>query len=100
MSVSFVAQSIEKTRRIVLKYAPAETRIFLFGSRARGQGLRGSDVDVGFLGKKPVEKIYFSRIHQELEESSVPFQVDLVDFFGKSERFRKIALKKTILWKS
>lgn len=78
-----------------------EMKIFVFGSRARGDFRSGSDVDIGFIpqGSFDVKKISF--LKEKLEDSSqIPYKVDIVNFNEVSDEFRDHALKETILWKN
>ena len=59
---------------------------------------RHSDVDIGFLGKEALDQRVIRKISDELEESVVPYHIDLVDFFKVDTRFKKIALKRISLW--
>ena len=74
------SQIIRQVRKIVLqglKRYPVE--VYLFGSRATGQAGTISDIDVAVNPIKPLPLGLLSRIRQELEESNVPYHVDLVD---------------------
>jgi len=75
-------------------------KIFLFGSRVRGDFRRGSDIDVGFynMGKSSFQKLKI-QLGLYLEESIVPYHVDLVNFNLVNPEFSKIALKEIEVWK-
>jgi len=75
----------------------SEHFVFLFGSRARGNKSRTADVDIGILGKKPIGKIYY-KIIDEIEESIVPYKVDVIDFSLADEKFKKIAMQNIEVW--
>lgn len=97
------AVSLEKylgiVRETIMKYVNADQyTVFLFGSRASGVGNSQSDVDVGVLGDEPLPYRIRTKVLSELEESIVPFPVDLVDFSEVDEDFRNVALKDAILW--
>jgi predicted nucleotidyltransferase len=77
---SMKSQIIRQVRQIVLqglKRYPVE--VYLFGSQATGQAGTISDIDVAVNPIKPLPLGLLSRIRQELEESNVPYHVDLVD---------------------
>ena len=75
-------------------------RIFLFGSRARGQVTRGSDFDIGITGLSKNEFENLTRKFQEfLDQSIVPYSVDLVNFDRVAPEFRKQAEKHIRIWK-
>ncbi len=76
---------------------PSEHFVFLFGSRAKENNKKSSDVDIGIMGKKPIGKIYY-KIVDKIEESIVPYKVDIVDFSMVEEKFKKIAMKKIEVW--
>lgn len=92
-------RSLKTVKSIVLQHTPKRTKVFLFGSFAQGKKRRGSDIDVGFLGAKKIDHSLFYQIRNDIEETEVPFRVDLVDFYGKDKVFKDIALKHTIPWK-
>ena len=72
--------------------------VFLFGSRADNNYRHDSDVDVGFWANEGLDKNLFIKINELLEESIVPYHIDLVDFSRTNESFRKIALKNIVIW--
>jgi len=71
--------------------------VYLFGSRTRGKANQSVDVDIGIWGENPLETIYHSIIN-DIEESIIPYDVDIIDLYLTSEEFRKHALKDAILW--
>ena len=86
-------------REIVQKHIdPRETTVFLFGSRAAGKASPHSDIDVGLYEKSPLSALVLSDIAEELEESIVPYKVDVVDFSKVDDNFKKIALKDIEIW--
>jgi len=68
--------------------------LFLFGSRANGQARKFSDFDIGIKGKKPLSLKTVALIKEALEDSDLPFEVDVVDMAGAAEKFKKLALTK------
>ncbi|MBU3662736.1 MAG: nucleotidyltransferase domain-containing protein [Bacteroidetes bacterium] len=87
------------TKQIVLKHIDSNKyQVFLFGSRAYGNEKFFSDIDIGILGKEAVNSIILADLEAELEESLVPFKVDLVDFNKVSIDFKNQAMQKIIKW--
>lgn len=74
-----------------------EYKVFMFGSRATQKFKNYSDVDVGILGKKPLGKLYYKIINL-IEESVIPYKVDIVDFALVDEQFKNIALQEIEIW--
>jgi len=78
-----------------------KAKIFLFGSRARGDSKRGSDADIG------IEAIHYDafrklkiEFNEFWEESLIPFHVELIYFDQVSSDFKKQALKDIVVWKA
>ena len=90
---------IDITREIILSIIDRNnTTVFLFGSRAENSARSNSDIDIGFMCEKKIEDKLFNRIRAALDESIVPFHVDLIDFNNCDTRFREIALEKIEIW--
>ena len=86
-------------KNIVLKHIDVQNyKVFIFGSRAVGNVSKFSDLDIGVIGTKPLDPRTIFEMEHELEESLVPYKVDIVDFFNVDEAFKKMALKKIIEW--
>lgn len=69
---------------------------FLFGSRVNGGNRPWSDVDVGIFGPHPIPGSVLEKIRGDLDDSSLPYRVDLVDFKKTSQNFKKVASINTI----
>ena len=92
---------LEQMRDLVLRVTSnLDCTIFLFGSRARGECRRSSDIDIGFSG---LSEALFTKVRDrllsELEESVIPHHVDLVNMDMVAGDFRDIAMEKVIVWK-
>ncbi len=77
---------------------PTGSRFFLFGSRANGSAGFAADIDIGIWPQEPLNDTILSKRQEIIEDSFVPYQVDLVDFSKVSENFKQQALKKIIPW--
>lgn len=64
-----------------------EYRVYLFGSRATGRQRRGSDYDVAIEAQGEMSSA-LSRAREALEESTIPFQVDVVNLADASGALR------------
>lgn len=68
-------------------------KVVLFGSQSTGKAKRYSDLDIGIVGEDSVPLETIQYIQEDLEESNVPYMVDIVDMKHTSQYFRDIALK-------
>lgn len=63
-------------------------KVWLFGSRARGDYKRYSDIDLLMDPDHEITSSRLSEIREALEESSLPFKVDLVRASELAEPYR------------
>ncbi|KLL02469.1 MAG: hypothetical protein MRERC_1c057 [Mycoplasmataceae bacterium RC_NB112A] len=72
-------------RQILNKYPH---KFYAYGSRAKGKAWKFSDLDLCFLDDIPRSVV--NDIKEELEESGLPFFVELVNWKHMSPSFREI----------
>ena len=71
----------------------------MYGSRATGKAKKWSDYDVGVMGnERLVPKDRLVALRGDLEESSLPVLVDVVDFNKVNDDFKKVAMEKVVWW--
>jgi len=75
---------------------PKDCQVFVFGSRTTGKARKFSDIDVGIKSSKPIPWWKLSAIEEALEESDLPYTIDVVDFNLVSEKFKQVAERKII----
>ena len=93
-------RDLETTRKIVLKHLKGyRAKVYLFGSQAAGKAYRYSDIDVAILPLQKLPELTFFNIREELEESDVIRNVDVVNLAETDEKFRKRVEEEGILWK-
>jgi len=73
-------QAIEELRGLVLAaLADRDATVWLFGSCARGDARQHSDIDIAILPHDQVPSGFFAELAADFEESTIPYDVDLVD---------------------
>lgn len=78
-----------------------DVTVILFGSRGRGDYLGTSDMDVGILPRKEVSKSKITLFRERIENSNIPYKVDVVDLSRASKEFTQKVLKEgVVIWKS
>ena len=90
---------LNQVRKILLDHLKGyRFQLFLFGSQTTQQAGRTSDIDVGILPMAPLPKGLLSEIREELEESHIPYPVDLVDLSRSNPEFLQHISQKGIRW--
>jgi uncharacterized protein len=93
-------RGVERIRAMVLDaFAPYDAEVWLFGSCASDEAKQASDVDVGVLPRAPVPQRVFADLVVDLEESTVPYDVDLVDLRHVTPEFRAEVQRTGIPWR-
>jgi predicted nucleotidyltransferase len=82
------------SKLLVAPIKEAGGQLWVFGSRARGDHRKFSDLDILVAGPVPLGLI--SSVGEKLEESSLPFRVDLVFEPNLAESYRDRVLRERI----
>jgi hypothetical protein len=91
---------LEKLKEVLLRFLKDEdVKVVLFGSRARGDFVSTSDVDVGIIIGEGVDRKKLILLREYLEEINIPYKVEIVDFAAVSDEFKQMALKEALVWK-
>lgn len=86
---------LPEMKTIIANYLDLQKyRLFLFGSRSEGTNRQFSDYDLGVLGPKKVSARDLALMSADLDDSNIPYRVEVVDFQNVSESFRRLAMKK------
>jgi uncharacterized protein len=85
---------------IIRRYLPGkEFEIVLFGSWARGNAQETSDIDIGLVGRQPVDDMMLSRIKEEISGIPTLRRIDVVDLSKTDDDFRQEVLSYAqVLW--
>jgi len=75
-------------------------KVYLFGSVVQGRAKQASDIDVAILPLEPLPAGVLSAIREALEESRIPYTVDLVDLSQAGDNFSNRVIKEGLLWYS
>lgn len=101
-SVSPIYQkSVQDLKSLITEIFKDENVIvILFGSRARGDYSRVSDIDIGILAEKSLDKRKLVLLKEKIDDLNIPYTVDVVDLSKVTEAFREKALRDGVVWKS
>ena len=85
---------IKKTLKRYVAHPDAE--FYIFGSRARGKYREYSDVDIAINSPDLTSEIK-SKLELEFEDSTFPYEVDIVDLNTINESFKKLIQDDLVL---
>ncbi len=92
-------EALEEARAIVRReLAGLPVEVYLFGSRATGTARASSDLDIGILPTGPVPADTLARLHETFEDSTIPYEVDVVDLSRVTPEFRERVQREGQRW--
>ena len=74
--------------RILREHLPRETRVWAFGSRARGTTKTHADLDLALRSTTPLPPLLLASLSSAFSDSDLPIRVDVVDLMGLSPAFK------------
>lgn len=98
---SFMMSVDNQYKKIILTIIQRELpscRVYLFGSRARRTNSPGSDIDIALDNGDKISPYSLSVIKEAIEESSIPFFVDVVDVHVVDPGLIEQIKKDGVLW--
>ena len=92
-------QDLEEARRIILNGLKGfAAKVYLFGSWARGEARRYSDIDVAISSVEPLPPGLLLELEEALDRSEVLYPVELVDLTTASQALRERIATEGIPW--
>ena len=89
-------QDLALIQEVLKRFLSSDTHsVFVFGSRADGKAKQFSDFDLAIVGA-PLKASLKADIEDAFEASSLPYLVELVEWYKVGEDFKKIAEAATI----
>lgn len=98
-NTDFSIKHQDKIIKIIEMFYP-NAKIYLFGSYARGDMRRTSDVDVAIDNGAPLDIITHQTIRELIEVLNIWQRVDVVDFWRTPPLMKENILREGIVWKS
>ncbi len=92
MSEIFIEQRFLIELKNIFQQTVPDAQIWAYGSRVDGTAHSGSDLDLALVGDGDI-----SALKAALQESNIPFLVDVVKFEHLPESFQKEILKKHVV---
>lgn len=71
--------------------------VFLIGSRAKGNYTNSSDYDI-VIKSNAMNRDIIQKLHDKIDHSFIPFNIDVLNFDKLSDSFKEIAFKTSLKW--
>ncbi|PKL38778.1 MAG: hypothetical protein CVV44_07880 [Spirochaetae bacterium HGW-Spirochaetae-1] len=84
-------------RDIIRQTYGFKAHIVLFGSRAAERETAYSDYDIAIISELDDRMKKLFTVKEKLEESNIPFKVDVLDYYSTSNLLRK-EIDRGIIW--
>ena len=84
---------IKEAIQIVKECFSGDYKIFLFGSWAKGNALKTSDIDIGILGKEKVAWSSMAKILERVKNIRTLRSIDIVDLNSVDKSFKDNVMK-------
>ena len=94
MTDIFIKQHHLTELKKIFKQIVPDAQVWAYGSRVDGTAHDGSDLDLAIVGEGDI-----CALKSALQESNIPFLVDVVKFDNLPESFKKEILKKYVVLK-
>jgi len=83
-------------RGILRRHVPGSA-VWAFGSRAAGTARRYSDLDLAVISDEPMSIDALAALKEAFADSDLPWAVNVVDWAGISDRFRRIIERQRVV---
>lgn len=80
-------EQVKLIKKLIETFLP-DSKVYVFGSRSRGDHKRYSDLDLAVESKSPIAKEALSALQEQFTESTLPFKVDLIELLKIDTDFR------------
>jgi uncharacterized protein len=91
---------LRKVKSVTLEMLAGEdVKILLFGSAARRDFHRHSDIDIAILPKNNYNKTKLILLKEKYENLNIPYSIELIDLSKVSKAFYEKVLDEGEVWK-
>ena len=76
-----------------------DAAVWLFGSCGRGDPRQSSDIDIAILPRGDLSRGFFGDLAADIEESTIPYDVDLVDLRRADRALVDAVRREGVQWR-
>lgn len=86
-------EHLAEVQAVLREHVP-ECEVRAFGSRVQGTAKSYSDLDLAVAGAAALDVKRLYRLQEAFQESTLPFRVDVLDWWAVSESFRAVIARQ------
>jgi len=99
MSSACDEKYLNMLKKIILSIVDTKkVMVFLFGSRLSRCHSSIADADIGLLADEKLPANLYHKIRNSIDESIIPWEVDIIDFTRADKTFKDETLKDIVIW--
>lgn len=84
-------------KNLIIPLKSLDAKVWIFGSRARGDHRKFSDLDILVESARPETQTLISKIREVFEEGNFPYKVDIVYFKDLAKSYKSNVISERIL---
>lgn len=88
-SLDLKLEYLDIVKKILRQHLPSNAKAWIFGSRANGKAKTYSDIDIAIDAGQPLSTETIVSLANDFDECSLPYKVDIVDWFAIDDLFRE-----------
>ena len=91
MTIHMTLNETDIVAKILRRYLQANTKVWVFGSRAQVKIKKHSDLDLAIdQDNQPLNLSTLANLQEAFSESPLPYKVDLIDLNNISDDFKQL----------
>lgn len=97
MQIDIESKYLEHVKNIINSILQdTNLKIYVFGSRVTGKAKQYSDLDIALKANSEIDSDKITKIKFELEETTIPYKIDVIDLNVISDTFKKCIEKDLV----
>lgn len=98
--INVQSEILDLLKLILRQHLPVDTRVLAFGSRLSSNNKNSdikkhADLDLAIISNPPLSLALMGKLRLELEDSDIPFKIDLLNWADLSFEFREVIQKSS-----
>jgi len=89
-SIDVKSEHLDIVKSILREHLSNKARVLVFGSRVTGKAQPFSDLDLAIDAGHTLSLEEMAMLNDQFEQSTLPYKVDVIDWYNIDEAFKKL----------